>query len=180
MDGKRTIRILRSAALLLALALTAPRPAWAQSWYLDWLKRLEEWSMEEDYRGWIFHGLIAASVTFTADRLIGRADYGAALAGGFYVGKEVREAGMWDGFTTDRIMDLATPVVAAVAAAYLLRDTPARLEPPRVVPPPPPAPCAPVPAFGHGRAGPRLHPAVPWLCLAASDESPPAVVLAGP
>lgn len=174
------IRVLRRGALYLALATMAPRPAYAQSWYLEWLKRVEEWSMEENYRGWLFHGLIAASVTFTADRLIGRADYGAALASGFYVGKEVREAGMWGGFTTDRVMDLATPVVAAVAAAYLLRDAPARPEPPRVLPPPPPPPCGPIPESGPDLPGPRLRPAAPWLCLAVSRALPLAVALAEP
>ena len=171
----RGIRISGSGAAIVVLALAIPSSAAAQSWYLDWLKRVEEWSMEKDYRGWILHGLIAAAVTGAADLVIGRPEYGAAVSSGFYIGKEIREARMWDGFTTDRIMDLATPVVAAVVTAYVLRDRPARLEPPRILPPLP-VPCAPVPARSARLPGPRMRTPGPWQCLAAARA--PALFLA--
>ncbi len=168
-------RTLSTLTVLLCAALAAPRPAASQSWYLDWLKRVEEWSLREDYRGWIFHGAIAAAVTVAADRLAGRAAYGAALSSGFYLGKEFREAALWDGFTTDRVMDMASPVVAAVAIAFLLRGDAARPHAPRILPPPLPAPCAVPPARPREPPppGPRLPDASsrPWLCLAALDPA---------
>lgn len=175
----RPLHPLLAPALALALALMLARPAAAQSWYLDWLKRIEEWSLKEDYRGWVFHGVIAAAVTLAADRLADRAAYGAALASGFYLGKELREAAIWDGFTTDRIMDMTTPVAAAIAAAILLRDTPPRAGPPRVLPPALPAPCDPPPARAAPpsvrRPGPLRAPTRPWLCLAdAAARAGPA------
>lgn len=131
-------------AALLAGAASHAQPAHAQSKGFGWLAKAEKWAMKEEYRGWILHGAIASLVTYSADRIADKPAYGAALATGFYIGKELREAYYWNAPRRDRIMDMVTPVVGAVAAAYLLRHK--RNEKPAPEKPPPPPESAAPPA----------------------------------
>lgn len=155
-----TVRCFRIAAAAVVIATTLPRPALAQSWGLGWLKAAEEWSMKEDYRGWIFHGAIAALVTLTADWVAGKPEYGAAIGSGFYIGKEIRELFLWNAPTVDVVMDLATPVATSTLTAWLLtRNRPKPL--PKLLPAPFADPCG-----GAGRpTEPGIAPA-PSGCLA--------------
>lgn len=163
-----TVRWIRIPAVVALLLVAQPRPGLAQSWGLGWLKAAEEWSMQEDYRGWIFHGAIAALVTLAADWVADKPEYGAAIGSGFYIGKEIRELFLWNAPTLDVVMDMTTPVVTSTVTAWLLTRNR-----PRPLPPLLPVPFA-DPCGGVTRsAEPGMHPPPPGCLAVRVHPQPP-------
>lgn len=131
----------RAFVVVLAIGFTAALSAEeseAQSTGLGWLKDIEQWTAQEDYRTWIGHGMVAAASTLFGHFAFEKAHYGAGAAVMFYAGVEYQELRR-DRWVVknklDKFMDIAVPVTVGALLVTLLSDDEPRGAVPRPVPP---------------------------------------------
>jgi hypothetical protein len=126
-------RVRRVALALAALVLFSGGEIQAQSSGLGWLKDIERWTHEEDWRTWLGHGVVTTAATLFGHWAFDRAHLGAGAAVMFYVGLEYQELRRDDWVVHDKLdkfMDLAVPIAVGTILVTVLSGDETPREPP--------------------------------------------------
>lgn len=130
---RRLAQTILHSFIIAGCLLLHPVDAMAQSNGLGWLKEIERWTHEEDYRTWIAHGLVTTASTLFGHWAFDKAHYGAGAAVMFYIGVEYQELRRDDWVVhkkLDKFMDLAVPITVGTALVILFSEDDASEQPP--------------------------------------------------